>query len=507
MIVRRALTVLVLLGALSVAMPVAHACSCAGGDVRELLQHADGAFIGVVVSGRAALPDRTVRSSNDPWEWTFRVERAAKGTIGAEVVVESGTPSGGTCGLDLERGERVALLLEREGDRWLSGSCSIVDADDLRRAADPPPTPDGVGPPAFLAATTGEHSVVTLDGRGRVLRYGDGKDFVKFDICPGGDWAAEVDELSGFVGGRPYIAFGRRKIATLELRDKERLVPLELPEPDEPFGVRTISCRDRAATDAYVFAEHPASGKDLLLRIRDGKIRRIAKEHIGAVAFSSTEDRAYLTSGKAGDERDLVEIDLRTLDRRRIARLSGAVWFLDLNDSGQRLAGRAVSGVVTRSGPPTSDLFTIGADGRNLKTRRGPIASIAWVGDHVAATRWETGLDIFDARLRRVASVPQWKGGIAPVGDRIFGAWDGTLRYTDTHGKPIRPLSDLNLTLGSLTEVPSDAAVAAVESQRPKVTWSVLGLLAFLIAFVAIVVVRTRRRPASEPPGPPEALS
>jgi hypothetical protein len=479
-------------------MPFAHACSCGGGDPREMLQHADGAFIGTVVSGRdAAPPDRKVSSSGDPWDWTFRVEETIKGDIGDEVVVRSGLPSGGTCGLDLKRGQRVGLLLERYDGVWRSGSCSIVGADELHRAGQPPPTPDGLGPPAFLAATTGEHSVVTLDGQGRVLRYGDGKDHVRFDMCRGGRWAAEVDEMSGFVDGRPYIALGRRSVETLELRDAGRLVPLELPEPDEPFSVGTISCRNPTASDVYVFAEHPGSGHDLLLRVTDGKVRRILKEHIGAVAFSRVDEVAFVTTGKAGRERDLVALDLRTLDRRRIATLSGGVWALDVDATGTRILGRAVLDVRTESGRPSVELFTVGMDGENLRTRKAMAGNAVWVGDHVAATRWDAGLDIFDAQLRLLTSEPRWEGGITPVGDRIFGAWNGTLRYTDTTGKPIRPLSDLNLTLSSLTEVPQAGDAVSPEAQRPKLTWTAIALLVLLVALTAIII-RSRRTPAPD---------
>jgi hypothetical protein len=501
----RWLFVLAVLAFVAAPMPFARACSCGGGDPREMLQHAGGAFVGTVVSGRdASPPNRKVGSSSDPWDWTFRVEEAVKGNIGDEVVVRSGQPSGGTCGLDLERGQRVGLLLERDDGIWQSGSCSIVDADELHRVGQPPPTPGGRGPPAFLAATTGEHSVVTLDGQGRVLRYGDGKDFVKFDVCSGGKWAAEVDEVSGFVDGRPYIALGRRKVETLELRDTERLVPLELPEPDEPFSVMTISCRDPTAIDAYVFAEHPGSGHDLLLRVTDGRIRRVLKEHIGAVAFSPIDEVAYITTGKAGTERDIMALDLRTLDRRPIATVSGGVSALDVDATGTRILGRAVLDVRTESGRPSVELFTVGVDGKNLRTRKATAGNARWVGALVAATRWDAGLDIFDAQLRPVTSEPRWKGGITPVGERIFGAWDGTLRYTDTTGKPIRPLSDLNLTLSSLTEVPQAGDAVSTEAQRPRLTWTAIALLVLMVALAAIMI-RSRRTPAPDrtPPDAP----
>jgi hypothetical protein len=249
--------------------------------------------------------------------------------------------------------------------------------------------------------------------------------------------------------------------------------------------------------DAYVFSEHPGFGRDLLLRVTDGKIRRVLKEHIGAVAFSPKHEVAYLTTGKSGKERDLDALDLRTLDRRRIARLSGGVWALDVDATGTRIVGRSILEVVTESGRPSVELFTVGVDGKNLRTRKATAGNARWVGAHVAATRWDAGLDIFDAQLRPVTSEPRWEGGITPVGERIFGAWDGTLQYTDTTGKPIRPLSDLNLTLSSLTEVPQAGGGASTEAQRPKLTWTAVALLVLLVALAAIVI-RSRRTPAPD---------
>ena len=255
---------------------------------------------------------------------------------------------------------------------------------------------------------------------------------------------------------------------------------------------------------SYVFARHAGFGHDLLLRVTNGKIDRLLKEHIGAVAFSPTDAVAYLATGQRGEERDLVELDLRTLERRRIVRLSGRVSGLDVDDAGRRIVGTILLGVDTERQRPSTELFTVEADGGDVRTRRRNGGTALWVGDHVAATGFDGGLDIFDAQLRSVASEPRWKGGITPVGNRIFGAWDGTLQYTDTAGKPIRPLSDVNLTLSSLTEVPRAAGAASTEAQRPKLTWTAVALLVFLVALVAIII-RSRRTPAPDrtPPDAP----
>ena len=95
----------------------AYACSCRPVDLQRDLPTADGAFIGTVlersVSGRTAT-------------YRFRVEQVYKGDVEnrAEVVTPA---SGAACGLELAVGDRVGLLLERDGDVWRSGLCSQVD--------------------------------------------------------------------------------------------------------------------------------------------------------------------------------------------------------------------------------------------------------------------------------------------------------------------------------------------------------------------------------------------
>ena len=56
----------------------------------------------------------------------FRVEQVYKGDISGRVEVET-ERDGSTCGLELPVGERVGLLLEREGALWRSNLCSRVE--------------------------------------------------------------------------------------------------------------------------------------------------------------------------------------------------------------------------------------------------------------------------------------------------------------------------------------------------------------------------------------------
>jgi hypothetical protein len=99
----------------------AYACSCRPVDLQRDLPTADGAIVGTVL-------ERSV--SGQTATYRFRVEQIYRGDVEsrAEVV----TPAGGAaCGLELAVGDRVGLLLTRDGNVWRSGLCSQVDPADF----------------------------------------------------------------------------------------------------------------------------------------------------------------------------------------------------------------------------------------------------------------------------------------------------------------------------------------------------------------------------------------
>lgn len=99
----------------------AYACSCRPVDLERDLPTADGAIIGTVL-------ERSV--SGQTATYRFRVEQIYRGDV--EDRPEVLTPVGGAaCGLELAVGDRVGLLLTRDGDVWRSGLCSLVDPADF----------------------------------------------------------------------------------------------------------------------------------------------------------------------------------------------------------------------------------------------------------------------------------------------------------------------------------------------------------------------------------------
>ncbi|HWL33843.1 MAG TPA: hypothetical protein VNP89_09590 [Gaiellaceae bacterium] len=115
----RKLVVLILLSL--VAAAEAYACTCRPVDLERDLPAADGAMIGTVLERRV---------NGDAATYRFRVEQVYKGDVESRADVVS--PSGGAaCGLELAVGQRVGLLLTRDGDVWRSSLCSQVDPADF----------------------------------------------------------------------------------------------------------------------------------------------------------------------------------------------------------------------------------------------------------------------------------------------------------------------------------------------------------------------------------------
>ena len=93
------------------------ACSCLRVDLVRDLPGADGAIVGTVL-------ERT--ESGQSATYLLRVEQVYKGDIENRVEIVTAS-NGAACGLEVGVGDRIGLLLEREGGAWHSGLCSQVD--------------------------------------------------------------------------------------------------------------------------------------------------------------------------------------------------------------------------------------------------------------------------------------------------------------------------------------------------------------------------------------------
>ncbi|MGH3071849.1 MAG: hypothetical protein ACRDNB_06215, partial [Gaiellaceae bacterium] len=112
----------------------ASACTCIPPDLERDLPRADGAFVGTVLERREP-PPAAVQSSAGPVTLLFRVEQAYKGDIDGRIEVVTAR-DGASCGLAARVGDRVGLLLDREGGEWHSSLCSQVDPADFLELTD-----------------------------------------------------------------------------------------------------------------------------------------------------------------------------------------------------------------------------------------------------------------------------------------------------------------------------------------------------------------------------------
>jgi hypothetical protein len=221
---RRRTPLLVVLAVLLslLAAPAARACSCFLGDPRDALANADGAFVGT-------LTDVTVAPDGSSYaDYTFAVETAVKGTLGATIEVRAGA-NDASCAFEAQPGDRVGAFLALIEGRWWSGLCNQIDPDLLLRAAAPLPAPDGQGPVRFVVGINlGRNRLIALDAQGRTLAYGAGDGLaIDVDLCPGSGRAVE-----GVRVGRSGLAVLRELPSLRVLRRTEVVTGPRSPRVD-----------------------------------------------------------------------------------------------------------------------------------------------------------------------------------------------------------------------------------------------------------------------------------
>ena len=97
------------------------ACSCLAESDAKYRRAADVVFAGTVVAISDPNPG-PVRSSADPITFTFAVERAAKGAVGARLDVVSAR-DGASCGCDFAEGRRYLVYATLDGGALRANIC------------------------------------------------------------------------------------------------------------------------------------------------------------------------------------------------------------------------------------------------------------------------------------------------------------------------------------------------------------------------------------------------
>jgi hypothetical protein len=294
------------------AAQAAHACSCALDDPRDALHGSDGAFVGTLVE-RTEVDEQTAL-------FTFEVETAVKGTLGAEVDVRSAS-NGASCGLEVGVGQRIGLLLYTADDgAWASGLCSQVDPDVLVRAARPLPPPDGVGPVRFVVGgNLGENRLMALDRKGRTLGYGAGEGYAQdVHVCAG---ATVV--LEAAVVGR------QARLVLRELPSLDVISTITLAETRRPWLPQT-ACTSRSGGRLLAFERHEA--EYWLHRVTGSTDRVVWHGHVRDVLIQG--GHAYVIDGV-----ELFEVNMRDGNLEPLAPIPAHIQGISISPDGDMLAG------------------------------------------------------------------------------------------------------------------------------------------------------------------------
>jgi hypothetical protein len=414
------------LAALAYGVEPAAACSCALGDGRTRLARADASFVGTFVEKREPAE---IESSADDAVYVFRVERTVKGSLPTTVEVVSPV-SGASCGLEVSPGDRIGLLLRRDGSIWRAGLCDQIGPSELLAAARPLPTPNGSGPLAFLVGgKLGDVRTLGLDNRGRTLAYGRGRgETFLLSTCPRS--RRVVEYASGFtVNNARFVAV--RDLRTFRIVRERRY------RPQANGFVSAIACLSADGSRVAIFetAEVPTASARVVVGGR-----AIWRGRAQAVAF--TNGAAYLAAGVRGTS--LLRLTLDTGRVQRLAALPANTTSLRVG-SGGKVAGVMYSAPSGRDAPPSRVvLFDPRA---RVRVRTAPLAQANvsgdlgwWRGRLVFLPDW--GADaarVYDSRLRIVSRFRGWIAGESLVlGGRAYGLSRGELVTAALPRGPVR---------------------------------------------------------------------
>ncbi|MEX0873852.1 MAG: hypothetical protein WD646_13970 [Actinomycetota bacterium] len=353
--------------------------------------------------------------------WRFRVDERIKGPLGSHVDVRSPN-SGASCGFE-PRG-KVGIFLQRRGDEWTGGLCSQIAPEELRKAAQPLPIPDGSEPLALLVGGNyGEARTIGLDGSGRILRYGFGESNTSLmSVCPGSRFAIEVVTADS---GPPFgSSLAVRDLETFDVVREDRIVELDVAAGERSLGPRGVACRDPTAGDVLVFGSSLDNGEThqdaRLVRVRGGS-RFVIWEGAGKAAALPA---GGLHAVVATTTRELVKVDIGSGRTEEIGKLPAHPGFeLAMSPDEVRVAG--VTG-DSGSGVFVADLENGGLRTENVREMHRAV----WAGDDrlVVVPGGRSEVRVFDASLRSITAWRTWPGGKpVAVGDALFALEAGRL--------------------------------------------------------------------------------
>ena len=378
------------------------ACSCALPDARAALAQSDGAFVGRLESRRDSGREAVL---------TFSVERALKGSIGSRIEVRTAA-NGAACGIELNVGTRVGLVLDRRGGSWRGSLCWQFDPEELLTAARPLPPPNGSGPVALVVGGEfGDVRLLALDAKGRTLAYGRGGGRSGLvSVCPGGGLLAEL----AYTGARSVLVMRRTSTLRIVRRQSVRL-------PGQRYAQR-LHCVDPGGTQVVVFARGPSGdspARSALYRVQRRGLAAVWNGPAFDAAF--TTSHAFLSAGPRGA--NLVQIELGSGRVRTLASLPAPTATLAVDRSGTLVAGvqprldrrSNVVRVDLRGARPRIATARLPADESQAQVFWVPGRRLLFVPTYGSTAR------VLDESLRTRSSFGWRAMSSAVVGNRLFG--------------------------------------------------------------------------------------
>lgn len=481
-----AVVVLVLAG-VALLPESASACSCGWGDPREMLENGSAAFVGKLIHKEEpeVSASGTIYTGSDV-TYTFEIEQVLKGDLGESVEVESPL-DGAACGFEVAEGQRIGVVLRREGGVWKGGLCSTVPADALIRASQPIPPPDGEGPVAMLIADpTSEAAVIALDTEGRVLAYLEGetdREVQMLASCPGSERVVELV----FEGPYPRIAVRNlRTLAVEHVLRPDGLVP----------GFTAMSC---TSPDGQTVLIHDTAyvqdgTKIRIMRVQGDEATIIYEaasesQDYGRVAFDTEHGMAYIVDPENAFR--ILGVDLQSGEARVVATLIeperefGGISVLAVNPSGTRLVAD-----VTLQTPSelldrmyVIDLTTDSASVHEVTDETYSFTSASWISDdRVMVNGYRDGTQdtlVFDGAGTHIRTISDlWLGYVVTRGDVVYGignqnmggpfpVFPSLFSITMPDGEPaaIRPID--SPYVGDIIAVPDDIEIEAAPAVNP----------------------------------------
>ena len=394
----------------------------------------------------------------------YRVDRVVKGNLPREVEVRR-TYEGGPCGPlttpGAELGRRVGVLVYPRsagspGDNFSTVDPGLLDnaAKSLRRLR---PDPRAGQAALVVAGRLHEARLMTVDDQGRIASFGRGGRVLAMSVCPGQRRVVTL-EVKGEGGPYPSRTLVVRSVDGLRRLRTDKLAPLvegnfppgKAPQWSQPL----VSCRSGSGHDVVLYgnddtyghegveeADLPLSFRTMghLVRVTNGVQTSVYRGQAGPVAFSRSEEAAYVISGQDGTE--LYRVDLTGGGRVKVGRVGRSPTSMSLSPD-DALVATTAAGRGNRSATSTVVLTGL----HQHRTRETsvpnaagdrPQAAAVWLDTRRFVLPGKTGA-VYDDALRVVDTIvglPE-RGYWAVSGNDLF-----TSSYAPAHGYHIAATS------------------------------------------------------------------